>query len=153
MRVKDRLFVIVTLLSLSGLAHAEKPNMSPDKLRETATHVLTGQVMAIYTRVDVSQYYETTKYLAEVRVDTCEKGDGIEKDQLVYVRYWRQKWIGEGPSPPGTAGHRGIPQEDEVFRVYVAQNAYDGFDLENNDGGFNVIGANGFQLLKKAPEK
>jgi len=28
--------------------------------------------------------------------------------------------------------------------IYLAKNAYDGFTRDNHDGGFNVIGANGF---------
>ena len=38
---------------------------------------------------------------------------------------------------------RRIPKEGDRVRVYLARNAYDGFG-DNGDGGFNVIGANGF---------
>jgi hypothetical protein len=37
--------------------------------------------------------------------------------------------------------------------VYLARNAHDGFDPDNKDGGFNVIGANGFEKLAPPPGK
>jgi hypothetical protein len=49
--------------------------------------------------------------------------------------------------PPSTSGHRGLPEEGDRVRVYLARNAYDGFTDQNEDGGYNVIGANGFELL------
>jgi hypothetical protein len=52
--------------------------------------------------------------------------------------------------PPGTNGHRGCPSEGATLRIYLARNAYDGFSDDNKDGGFNVIGANGFEEM---PEK
>jgi hypothetical protein len=33
-------------------------------------------------------------------------------------------------------------------RIYLARNAYDGYTYENKDGGFNVLGVNGFEKLK-----
>ena len=79
-----------------------------------------------------------------------EKGDGVEPEELVYARYWRRQWVGPGQMPTSTTGHRGLPARGDKIRVYLAQNAYDGFSRDNNDGGFNVIGANGFQVLEEA---
>jgi hypothetical protein len=132
---------------------AEKVNLSPEQLRRTATHVVTGQVTAVYARTETEGDWKYTRYVAEVRVGECEKGDGIKKGDLVYVRYWRRSWVGKGPVPPSTAGHRGLPREGDSIRAYLARNAYDGFDPNNKDGGFNVIGANGFEPLKPAAGK
>jgi hypothetical protein len=126
---------------------AEKVDMSPEELRKTATHVVTGQVTAVYARTATEGDWKYTRYVAEVRVGECEKGGGIKKGDLVYARYWRRAWIGKGRVPPSTSGHRGLPRHGESLRVYLARNAYDGFG-DNKDGGFNVIGANGFEKLK-----
>ena len=149
------LSLLVALLSavLVSPAGAEKVNMSPEDLAETATHIVTGRVVAVYERTETDEHYKTTHYVAEVRADEVEKGDGIEKDGLVYVRYWRRAWIGKGNPPPGTGGHRGLPEAGDSVRIYLARNAYDGFDPNNNDGGFNVIGANGFEALKPEPKR
>jgi len=45
---------------------------------------------------------------------------------------------------------------DWKYTNYVAElkiDQVDGFSNENTDGGFNVIGANGFDLIKKTPAK
>ncbi|MBX7106019.1 MAG: hypothetical protein K1X57_18195 [Gemmataceae bacterium] len=144
-----RNFALMAILVFVPALRAEKVPMSPEELRKTATHVVTGQVVAVYERTESVGDWKYTKYVAEVRVDTCEKGDGIKKDDLVYARYWRRAWIGQGEVPPSTAGHRGLPTAGATIRVYLARNAYDGFTRDNHDGGFNVIGANGFEAMKK----
>ncbi|MBM4002009.1 MAG: hypothetical protein FJ295_01795 [Planctomycetes bacterium] len=54
--------------------------------------------------------------------------------------------------PPDTSGHRGLPREGQSIRVFLARNAYNGFG-ETKDGGFNVIGANGFEALNPPAKK
>ena len=122
----------------------EKADLSPEQLRKTATHVITGMVQAVYERKETKGSWEYTHYLAEVKVQEVEKGKGLAKDALTYVRYWTKRYRGLFP-PPDTNGHRGLPKPNETLRIYLAQNAYDGFTKDNKDGGFNVIGANGFE--------
>ena len=142
---------------------AEKIDMTQEELRRTATHIFTGRVITIHHRTEMKGSYSFTNYVAEVRVIKCEKGCGIqgivsdlprfEGGELIYIRYWQRHWTGEGRHPPSTAGHRGLPIEGEVCRVYLARNAYDGFTYDNKDGGFNVIGANGFEKVKLAEQE
>jgi hypothetical protein len=147
------LVAVAASAALACPAGAEKVNMSSDELRSTATHVVTGKVNAVYQRTDTDGDWRYTRYVAEVRVGKCEKGDGIKKGDLVYIRYWRRGWVGKGRVPPSTTGHRGLPNTGDSLRVYLARNAYDGFSMDNKDGGFNVIGANGFQTFKRASGK
>ncbi len=141
---------LVLVCFLSSLSDAEKPNLPPEKLRELATHVVTGEVTAVFAREpERVGRYDRTYYVAEVKVATCEKGESIKPESLVYVRYWRQAWAGPGPVAPGTSGHRGLPEQGSKMRIYLARNAYDGFTRDNTDGGLNVIGANGFEVLDK----
>lgn len=128
-------------------AGLEKPNLSPEGLRKLSTHVVQGQVRAIYTRERKEGDWDVTHHVAEVQVKVCEKGEGLTPGDLVYARYWTRTWDGGGPPPPSTNGHRGLPTEGQTLRLYLAQNAYDGFTRNNTDGGFNVIGANGFERL------
>lgn len=141
----------VIALATAVPARAEKVPLSPEELRKTATHVVVGQVTAVYTRGETSGNYRYTHYIAEVRVTEAEKGDGLKKGEPVYVRYWQRQWIGRDKQPPDTIGHRGLPSQGETIRVYMARNAYDGFG-NTNDGGFNVIGANGFEEVKPTPK-
>ena len=129
-----------------GVLHAEKVNMPPSALKKTATHVIVGEVAQIYERKEVSEEWNTTYYLAEVRIKEVEKGDGIKAGELVYVRYWNRSPTPNRPIPLDTNGHRGLPKKGETLRIYLARNAYNGFG-STNDGGFDVIGANGFERL------
>lgn len=126
---------------------AEKVPMSREKLRETATHVVVGKVQAVYKRTVEDANWRTTYFAAEVAISEVEKGEDLAKGGLVYARYWTRAWIGNGAPPPGTNGHRGCPEEGSTLRIYLARNAYDGFSDANKDGGFNVIGANGFESI------
>lgn len=144
---------LVVLLAAGLLARhlqAEKPPSSPAQLLEESTNVVTGTIKAVYQRTEKVDDWEYTRFVAEIRVRKSEKGDGVADDSLIYVRYWQKQWKGKGDPPPDTAGHFPIPRKDDSVRVYIARNSYDGFTFENNDGGFNVIGTNGFE---KPPSK
>jgi hypothetical protein len=143
---------VVCLSFLVSPVRAEKVNMSAEELRKTATHIVTGQVVAIYERTETDGDWKYTRYVAEVRVSDCEKGDGVKKGDLVYVRYWSRSWQGKGDVPPSTSGHRDLPGDGSTIRAYLARNGYDGFG-ETKDGGFNVLGANGFEKLKPTTGK
>jgi hypothetical protein len=122
----------------------EKVDLSPEQLRTTATHVVVGKVLQVWTRDEESGNWDWTRYVAEVQVEAVEKGDGLVAGQLVYVRYWTKEWDGLfGAPPPDTNGHRGLPSVGARSRIHLARDAYDGFGT-TKDGGFNVIGANGF---------
>jgi hypothetical protein len=149
MRITIVVITLAVAAVLAGIALGEKVDMSPKALRDTATHVVTGEVVAVYSRVETAGEWRYTRYVAEVKVATVEKGEGIAKGSLAYVRYWTRAWVGRRPMPPSTTGHRGLPEAGEKHRIYLARNAYDGFASaeENSDGGLNVIGANGFEKL------
>lgn len=127
-------------------ARAEKVPLSPEELRNTATHIVVGKAEQIFSRTEKAGSYEYTRYVAEVRINKVEKGDGLKPGELMYVRYWHKRWLGPSNPPPDTAGHRGEPTAGRTLRIYAAKNAYDGFGT-TKDGGFNVTGANGFEAL------
>ena len=85
--------------------------------------------------------------MAEVRVSTVEKGEGIASGETVSVRYWTREWTWFGETPLLPAGHRGLPKEGDRLRVYIARNGYDGFSYDHDDGDNRVIGPNGFEAL------
>jgi hypothetical protein len=130
-------------------AVAEKVDMTPEELQKTATHIVVGRAEQIFARTEKGKDYEYTHYVAEVRIDKLEKGEGYKQGDLMYVRYWHKRWIGAGDPPPDTSGHRGEPKPGQTLRIYAARNAYDGFGT-TKDGGLNVIGANGFEAIKAA---
>lgn len=147
MRTPICLLTLLAVELVCGYSHAEKPPMSSADLLDTSTNVVIGRVLAIYQRTEMERGWKYIKYVAEIRVDHSEKGQGVPSDSLIYVRYWQKEWKGKGSPPPDESGHYPIPDKNNAVRVYLARNSYDGFTFENKDGGFNVIGANGFEKL------
>jgi hypothetical protein len=147
MRPITVLFVSGVAIMLAGIAAAEKVDTPPKGLFAGATHVIQGKVTAVYDRQETVGSWRYTRYCAEVLITKVEKGKGLAAKGLVYARYWKRRWVGPGDMPPSTNGHRGLPKAGETLRIYLAKNAYDGFSNENTDGGFNVLGANGFEKL------
>jgi hypothetical protein len=148
MRTGFAVFVsIIATLS----ARAEIVPKTPEEMRKMSTHVVQGRVKAIYTSKGRAGNYERTHYVAELSIDKVEKGDGLRERELVYVRYWTQRWAGPGLPPPGTAGHRGLPAVGDQVRVYLVRNGYDGGG-NTNDGGYNVVFADGFEPVVKAEQ-
>lgn len=142
---------VLAMLLLVGLvpAVAEKPNSSPAQLESLATHIVRGEVVRVFTRVRQQGKFRVTHFVAELKVAAVEKGDGIRLDRPLYARYWTQAWTGAGYPPPGTSGHDTV-EEGASVRAYLARNAYDGFGTERHDGGYEVIGVNGFQVMTPA---
>src|SRR5262245_23069810 len=99
------LFALLVLLTTGISAYGERVDMPPDWLKKTATHVVVGTVTAVYESNTTDKEWSTTRCVAEVRIKTVEKGDGLPPDGLVYVRYWHRRWLSANPPPPGTNGH------------------------------------------------
>lgn len=161
--MKRLLVLSLALLAVTAIVspvQAEKVDLNDKELADVATHIINGRVKAIYRSEEKQGDWAYTNYVAEIDVEGCDKGNLKPKVAPLYARYWTREWIGKGQVPPSTNGHRGLPAVGDHVRAYLAKNAYDGFSNENHDGGFNVIGANGFVRLrghnhseKEAPAK
>jgi hypothetical protein len=139
-----KMLLVMFLILVGNVAIAEKRPLSKIELEETATHVVVGKVQATYSRKQRTGNYEYTRYLAEVKIDKQEKGEG--PDDLIYVRYFTISWQGAGHMPPGPSGHYPLPKQGGTYRFYLSRKAYDGFSLNGNkDGGYNVVYRNGAQ--------
>ena len=142
--------MLLTMIATTPRLFAEVPNKSPEKLKQMATHIVTGEVLRIYRRTEGKSTPRFDRHLAEVRVKAVEQGSGVETGSLIYVRYFTKH---NAPGVTDTAGHRDLPAEGDSVRIHLARNAADGYNqaANNNDGGFNVLFPNGFEKL--APER
>ncbi len=140
--------LVALFAGLTMGAFAERVDMPPEWLQKTATHVVIGTVAAVYESTASDAEWRTTRYVAEVRIKTVEKGEGLKAGELVYVRYWHRGWISASPPRPDTNGHRGLPTVGQTLRIYLARNAYNGAGT-TDDGGLDVVFANGFEKLKE----
>ena len=126
---------------------AAKAPYTKKQLEKIATHIVVGTVQAVYTRTEREGSYEYTRKVAEIRIESLEKGEG--PSGLVYARYFDRRWRGRGPMPPGGGSYSGQPKPGGKYRFYLARNAYDGWSKNGSqDGGYNVIYVNGIQPVK-----
>lgn len=142
----------VGLLAMAG-ARAERVPMGPDELQRRASHIVVGQVTAVYAReMPKRKGFVDTHYVAEVRPEKWEKGESPAGASLIYVRYWKREWAGFGFPPPDTSGYSNRPKDGERLRIFLTREGYNGFG-DTTDGGFTVIGPNGFdrESLPPAP--
>lgn len=146
MKMTIRMFLCLTVLSLAccltPTVRAERIPMTPEQLVSNSTNIVVGGVTGIFSKTNTEGNYERTHFVAEVRVVKSERGD-FQKDTLIYVRYWQQRWAGRGAVPPGTNGFRDVPKEGETLRMHLVRNGYNGFGT-SSDGGLDVLGPNGF---------
>ena len=123
---------------LSGSALAEIPNKTQDQLEKLASHVFTGKVVKVYSTVErTSPKWEFTYSVAEIQVRDVEKGE--HEAGLAYVRFWRKRFLGDGPPEPSHYGHRRVPKVGSLARVYV---------MTEDDGGYDVLSPNGFAAVE-----
>ena len=141
---------VVWLLSISMISGvavwAARPKSSPEQLLRNSTVIVTGNVICTYASTSRKENWETTKYVAEVVVDSCEKGE-LPPKSIVYARYYQLRWIGKGLIPPGYSGISPQPQAGQSVRLHLTSEWNESLDRES-DGGLNVVGPNGVEVLK-----
>ena len=139
------LVLLVVLAFAMVQAEAAQPHMTKEQLRAYATHIVLGKVGMIYERPRQHGHYKYVRYLAEVTVEKVEKGEGLAKGELIYVRYWTRDWTGPGYPPPGGGGQTSLmPKEGAALRIYLARGKKEGLDPAT-DKGLEVVNPNGFE--------
>jgi len=117
------------LLLLVGAAAAEIPDLSVEQLERRAESIITGTLVHAYHRKEKKGDYEYTHSLAEIVVDEVRRGQDIDAGDRLYVRYWRNRFVGNGRPETGHFGHRGVPNEGTRVLVFLKGNRGDGFDV------------------------
>jgi hypothetical protein len=138
--------LVVTVAILVGAAWADRPNASSEELQQASTAIVTGKVKCIYSSTERKENWETTKFVVEVTVARCEKGD-VKPGGLVYARYYSRRALGKGLTAPGYYGIHTQPRVGQSVRLYLTTSSSESLDDES-DGGFNIVGPNGCELLK-----
>ena len=141
---------VVLLLSIpvifGAAVSAARPGASPEQLQQASSVIVTGKVKCTYSSTSQGENWETIKSVAEVVIDRCEKGE-LPPGSIVYARYYKQRWIGKGPCPPGYYGIGRQPQAGQSVRLYLTTEWNESLDRES-DGGLNIVGPNGVEVLK-----
>ena len=141
-RVRFAVVLGLGTMAITASLQAEVINQSPESLRKNATHIVTGKVAKVTETSTKSENVDDIKGVCEITVTASEKGEGILTGKVVKARYEQSFWIGKGPSPTRSTGHKGIPKKGDSVRVYLSK---------ANDGGYDAEFPNGFEQIK--PEK
>lgn len=142
MNKRSLIIGLTAAIAMATTLWAVGPKLTPQQMHEMATHVITGKVDAIYKRTAQQGDWEYTYYLAEISVNDSEKGEGVQRGDEIFVRYWKRRWIGNGPIPPSGMGQRGRPEEGDSIRAYLKREA------ENRSALFKVAAEDGFENLE-----
>ena len=144
---------LVSFFVFSPIWSAKAPS-SKQQLEKIATHIVVGNVKAIYSYkqsegIPLVSGYVYDRKVAEVKIKRIEKGKIAEN--LVYARYWSRSWKGIGLPPPGGQSYDPQPKVGQTCRFYLAKNASDGWSSQdsNQDGGYNVVYVNGVEPISK----
>ena len=129
--------VLPVIIILCVAALGEVPLMSSAELQEAASHVVVGEILAVYSTTDTSGNYKNTRSVAEIAVVNVEKGADITIGDTVYAHFWNKSWIGKGTPEPGSSGHLGVAK-GEFVRAH----------LNRKNGTYKVILPNGLTKLK-----
>src|SRR5688572_9556404 len=129
--------IAVLLLLATALARAAIPKLSPDELKQRATHIVTGEVRAVYSLESGERPdYADRKFCVELTPSAVEKGEGLKEGRALYVRTWKpakrpQAWT-------GSQGQNKIPEPNQRVRLYLK---------ESKDGALDLLDPNGVEFI------
>jgi hypothetical protein len=84
---------LVLTVVIVAAAHAELEPLTPEQLRATASHVVTGDVTALYREQVKDGDWLRTRGVVEIQVSKVEKGDRIAPADTVYARFRGKEWV------------------------------------------------------------
>jgi hypothetical protein len=121
-------------------ARAEVPLRRPDELKRESTHIIVGKLRMVYRSVEPGGDFEQTRGIAEIVVEKVEKGVGPNVGEVVYARFWNQRWVGKGEVPPHSRGHR-VPTKSAAVRAYLKR---------DQEGSYDVLLPNGLAVVTES---
>jgi hypothetical protein len=130
---------LVVVLVVVGMAWGAIPPLGKEELKQSATHIVVGEVKRVYTSEKAGDRAGFTDrvYAIEVAPSAIEKGEGLKEGRLIYARAWTPD-----KRPFGWVGGQGqniIPEAGKRVRMYLR---------EGKDGGLDLVEPNGVEVVK-----
>src|SRR5262245_28574701 len=130
--------IVATLVVLcpEELLAAEAPK-SPERLREAASHIVTGEVTGIEVRCRYSEIEEggfDHAILCSIAVARVEKGEGVKPGEQLVARCFRPKTRLAVGQLASLQGHWPVPAPGQQVRAYLVKGR----------GTYEVVHPNGF---------
>lgn len=127
MAFRTSLKTITSALLLLALlpvgAFAAIAPLSPEQKQAMSSHIVTGKVIAITSKVEKSKVekafgvHRDRAFQITILVEAVAKGANISKGDQIQVYAWKPSL--RLPAMPGLQGHEGIPKEGDSVKLFL----------------------------------
>ena len=127
-----------------GFVFAAIAPLSPKALKETANHIVTGEVLEVTSMSRKSKterafgIHRDRVFQIKVKVTDIRKGSGIKLTEKIIIRAWKPSV--RIPPHPGLQGHDRIPKKGDKITAYL---------YAKKDNAYSAVMPNGFDIGKK----
>ena len=114
---------IAGLIAMGASSSAAVAPLSPENLRKGSTHIITGRVLEVKSRIEKSQFerafglHRDRVFTIRLQVAEVSKGKGVKPDEKIIVTAWQPAT--RIPPLPGPQGHSPVPEKGQVVTVHV----------------------------------
>jgi len=114
---------IAGLMAMGASSSAAVAPLSPENLRKGSTHIITGRVLEVKSRIEKSQFerafglHRDRVFTIRLQVMKVSKGKGVKPGEKIIVTAWQPAT--RIPPLPGPQGHSPVPEKGQVVTVHV----------------------------------
>ena len=114
---------IAGLMAMGASSSAAVAPLSPENLRKGSTHIITGRVLEVKSRIEKSQLerafglHRDRVFTIRLQVAEVSKGKGVKSGEKIIVTAWQPAT--RIPPLPGPQGHFPVPEKGQVVTVHV----------------------------------
>jgi len=125
---------------------AAKVPMSPKELEKESSHIVSGKVISVTTKVQKSKIersfglHRDKVYTIKLKVASVWKGAGVKVGQEILIGAWQPST--RIPPVPGLQGHQPVPGKGDAVKMYLLKN--------KKEKAYQPLLPNGIVITKKA---
>ena len=125
---------------------AAKVPMSPKELEKESSHIVSGKVISVTTKVQKSKIersfglHRDKVYTIKLKVASVWKGAGVKVGQEILIGAWQPST--RIPPVPGLQGHQPVPGKGDAVKMYLLKN--------KKEKACQPLLPNGIAITKKA---
>ena len=142
-----QLLGILTVFALGTVdLQAAKVPMSQKELEKESSHIISGKVISVTTKVQKSKVeqalglHRDRVYTIKLKVTSVSKGTGVKVGQGILIGAWQPST--RIPPVPGLQGHEPIPRQGDEVKMYLLKN--------KKEKAYKPLLPNGIEIIKKA---
>ena len=142
-----QLLGILTVFALGTVdLQAAKVPMSQKELEKESSHIISGKVISVTTKVQKSRVeralglHRDRVYTIKLKVTSVSKGTGVKVGQGILIGAWQPST--RIPPVPGLQGHEPIPRQGDEVKMYLLKN--------KKEKAYKPLLPNGIEITKKA---